>query len=78
MLYVVSLRGKHVFSGFSIQGVMKDLSDLELLRAQLKKEHGLVFSNESSARIILSSYLIYDNITDKRDIKLVVERTYFI
>ena len=77
MIYVASLQGKSVFHDFSIQCVMKDLSDLKLLRAKLK-EKNLIFDEHSSARGGSSSYLVFDNIGDDRDIKLVVERTYFV
>ena len=57
---------------------MKDLSDLKLLRARLKEEHNLTFDEHSSARASSSSYLVFDNIGDDRDVKLVVEKTYFV
>ena len=78
MIYVASLQGKSVFHDFSIQCAMKDLSDLKLLRARLKEEHNLTFDEHSSARASSSSYLVFDNIGDDRDIKLVVEKTYFV
>ena len=78
MIYVASLQGKNVFHGFSIQCAMKDLSNLELLRARLKEEHNLTFDEHSSARTSSSSYLVFDNIGDDRDIKLIVERVSFI
>lgn len=57
---------------------MKDLSDLELLRARLKEKHNLTFDEHSSARASSSSYLVFDNIGDDRDVKLIVEKTYFV
>ena len=78
MIYVASLQGKSVFHNFSIQCAMKDLSDLKLLRARLKEEHNLTFDEHSSARASSSSYLVFDNIGDDRDVKLVVEKTYFV
>lgn len=78
MIYVASLQGKSVFHGFSIQCAMKDLSDLELLRIRLKDEHDLIFDEHSSARASSSSYLVFDNIGDDRDVKLIVERVSFI
>lgn len=78
MIYVASLQGKSVFHDFSIQCAMKDLSDLKLLRARLKEEHNLTFDEHSSARASSSSYLVFDNIGDDRDVKLVVEKTYFV
>ena len=77
MIYVASLQGKSVFHDFSIQCTMKDLSDLKLLRARLK-EKNLTFDEHSSARGSSSSYLVFDNIGDDRDVKLVVEKTYFV
>ena len=78
MIYVASLQGKSVFHDFSIQCAMKDLSDLKLLRARLKEKHSLTFDEHSSARASSSSYLVFDNIGDDRDVKLVVEKTYFV
>lgn len=78
MIYVASLQGKSVFHGFSIQCAIKDLSDLKLLRARLKDEHDLIFDEHSSARASSSSYLVFDNIGDDRDVKLIVERVSFI
>lgn len=78
MIYVASLQGKSVFHDFSIQCAMKDLSDLELLRTRLKEEHNLTFDEHSSARAGSSSYLVFDNIGDDRDVKLIVEKTYFV
>ena len=78
MIYVASLQGKGVFHDFSIQCAMKDLSDLELLRARLKEEYNLTFDEHSSARCSSSSYLVFDNIGDNRHEKLVVEKTYFV
>ena len=78
MIYVASLQGKSVFHDFSIQCAMKDLSDLKLLRARLKEEYNLTFDEYSSARTSSSSYLVFDNIGDDRDVKLVVEKTYFV
>ena len=57
---------------------MKDLSDLDLLRARLKEEYNLTFDEHSSARCSSSSYLVFDNIGDNRHVKLIVERVYFI
>ena len=78
MIYVASLQGKSVFHGFSIQRAMKDLSDLEFLRARLKEEYNLTFDEHSSARARSSSYFVFDNIGDDRDVKLIVEKTYFV
>lgn len=78
MIYVASLQGKDVFHDFSIQCAMKDLSDLDLLRARLKEEYNLTFDEHSSARCSSSSYLVFDNIGDNRHVKLIVERVYFI
>ena len=78
MIYVASLQGKSVFHDFSIQCVMKNLSDLNLLSARLKEKHNLTFDEHSSARASSSSYLVFDNIGDDRDVKLIIEKTYFV
>ena len=78
MIYVASLQGKSVVHDFRLQYAMKDLSDLKLLRARLKEKHNLTFDEHSSARASSSSYFVFDNIGDDRDIKLIVERVSFI
>ena len=71
-VYVVSLAGKHVFHDWSIQYVITHISDLGKVRDKIKERHNVEFeklANQSSY-----GYLKFDNISDNRDIYLVVEK----
>lgn len=71
-VYVVSLAGKHVFHDWSVKCVIKHIDDLDKARALIKKNHGIEFEKLSSCSY--NGWWKFDNITDNRDIKLVVER----
>lgn len=71
-VYVVSLAGKHVFHEWSIQCVIKDIDDLDKVRAIIKEKHNVEFEKLSAH--FTSYYWKFDNITDNRDIYLIVER----
>ena len=75
--YVCSLMGDYVFHGHTIIGCINNLYDIYKIREKIKDEYGIEF--EKLASIFNSSgCLCYTNITDDRDVYLVVERTYFI
>lgn len=71
-VYVVSLAGKHVFHDWSVKCVIKHIDDLDKVRATIKKNHDIEFEDKSSQ--FYNGWWCFDNITDNRDIKLVVER----
>lgn len=71
-VYVVSLAGKHVFHDWSIQCVITHIDDLDKVRAKIKEHHNVEFE-ELSARFH-DGWWKFDNITDNRDIHLIVER----
>lgn len=71
-IYVVSLAGKHVFHEWSIQCCISSLDKLDKVRDYIKDKHELEFSKKSTNFTIACR--IYDNITDKRDIKMIVEQ----
>lgn len=71
-IYVVSLAGKHVFHDWSIQCVIKHIDDLDKIRAKIKEQHHVEFEELSSR--FHDGYWKFDNITDNRDIYLIVER----
>lgn len=71
-VYVVSLCGKHVFHDWSIQYVITRMDDLDKVRAKIKKHHNVEFEELSSQ--FAYGYWKFDNITDNRDIHLIVER----
>lgn len=73
-MYVVSLVGKKVFQGNTIVCTLKHISDLDKIRVYIKQKHGIEFE-ELSARFT-STWWCFNNITDDRDISLIVERVY--
>jgi hypothetical protein len=75
-VWVVSLAGEHVFHGHTTLGVIKSISDLDIIREQVKDRHGILFtSDEDTVQYNASSYRSYSNVSDNRDITLVAERT---
>lgn len=75
-VWVVSLAGKHVFHEHITLGVIESISDLDIIREQVKDQHGILFtSNEDTVQYHASSYRSYSNVSDNRDITLVAERT---
>lgn len=71
-VYVVSLAGKHVFGHLSIQCVITRMSDLDKVRDKIKERHNVEF--EKLANTFACGYWQFDNISDNRDVYLVVER----
>lgn len=72
--YIVYIKGVHVHGGFSIQGVISDISMDYLFRKDIKNNYGIEFENYSP---ILPGYWEFRNITDDRDVKLCIIRTRF-
>lgn len=74
-VWVVTLAGEHVHHGHSVQGVIETANDLCIIREKIKETYGLEFESESSASDNFRSfYKKYDNITDDRNVMLVLER----
>ena len=71
-VYVVSLAGKHVFHDWSIQCVITHMGNLDKVRAKIKEKYNVEFEEKSAQ--FMSGYWKFDNITDNRDIHLIVER----
>lgn len=71
-VYVVSLAGKHVFHDWSIQYVIKHIDNLDKIRIILKEKYNVEF--EKLACRFTPNWWKFDNITDNRDIHLIVER----
>ena len=75
-VWVVSLAGEHVFHGHTTLGVIESISDLDIIREQVKDRYGILFtSDEDTVQYHASSYRSYSNVSDNRDITLVAERT---
>lgn len=75
-VYVCSLVGNDVFSNNFIVGVITRISDINKVKEKIKAEENIEFEELSSH--FCSSYLRYENITDSRDVSLIVERVYFL
>ena len=75
-VWVVTLAGEHVHHGHSVQGVIKTIDDLSIIREKIKETHKIEFESENSARDDFKfCYRKHVNITDDRDIMLILERT---
>lgn len=72
-IYVVSLVGKDVYQDGIIYCCIMDINNLDDVRDIIKSQYNIEFEDSSSSNDY--SYLKFDNITDNRDIRLVVERT---
>lgn len=75
-VYIVSLTGDNVQCKHSTQCVIKHMSDLDKARDIIEKIHGIKFEELSSR--FFNGYWEFNNITDNRDITLVVERVDII
>ena len=71
--YVVYLQGSKVQGGFSHQCLIESFSELEDARKLIKEKYNLEFT-EYSTKFYGSDHQEFNNITDDRDITLVVER----
>ena len=71
-VYVVSLAGQSVFHNRGIQYVIKHIDDLDKVRAKIKEDYGIEFEELSSN--YYNGWWNFANITDDRDIHLIVER----
>ena len=75
-VYVVSLTGDNVHCKHSTQCVIKHMGDLDKARNIIKEIHGIEF--EKLSLHFFNGYWEFGNITDDRDITLVVERVDII
>ena len=73
-MYVVSLVGKNVFQGNTIVCTITRMSNLDKIRVYIKQKHGIEFEELSSN--FTSGWWCFNNITDNRDISLIVENVY--
>ena len=69
--YVVSLAGSNVFHDWSVRAIIKRIDDLDKVRAVIKDKSGIEFEDKPSR--FYTGWWCFDNITDYRDIKLIVE-----
>ena len=74
-VWVVTLAGEHVHHGHSVQSVIEVIDDLRIIREKIKETYKIEFESENSASDDFKSfYRKYMNITDDRDIMLILER----
>ena len=73
-MYVVSLVGKDVFQGHDIVCTITRMSNLDKVRVYIKQKYNVEF--ETIPANFFSVLYRFDNITDDRDISLVVENVY--
>jgi hypothetical protein len=74
-VWVVTLAGEQVHHGHTVQGVIETIDDLRIIREKIKETYGIEFESENSASDDFKSvYRKHMNITDNRDIMLVLER----
>ena len=81
-MYLVSLKGKDVFQGNTVICVITQKSSLSKVRDYIKQEYDIEFADyptclteDLTIRFSLD-WWCFDNITDDRDISLVVETVY--
>lgn len=72
-VYTVSIDGMHVKHGRATLYVINHINELDKARSMIKKYYSVEFE-KSPSRSTGDYYWEYDNITDTRDITLVVER----
>lgn len=70
--YVVALVGSRVFNDLSIQCIINHFDDLDKVRTTIKEKYNIEFEQLSSSSN--SHRQVFNNITDDRDIRLVIER----
>ena len=73
-MYVVSLTGKNVFHDNMIVCTITRMSNLSKVRNYIKQKYGIEF--EDLAAYFTPNWWRFDNVTDDRDISLVVENVY--
>lgn len=73
-MWVVSIKGNHVFQGSDIICIITKISNLDKIRVYIKQKYNIEF--ESNANISTLNWKCFYNITDDRDITLVVENVY--
>ena len=73
-MWVVNLQGKKVFHDNVIVCTISKLSYLDKVRIYIKQKYNVEF--ETTSAISTSNWKCFNNITNDRDISLVVENVY--
>lgn len=74
--YACSIVGNDVFHNGVIIGLIKHVDDLDKVRQIIKNRHGIEF--EELASRFRDGWLKFSNITDDRDVSLLVERVNYL
>lgn len=75
--YVAYLWGDNVFNGHSNVCLFENFSEFDDVRKLIKEKYNLEFT-EFATSFCGSGYQVFNNITDDRDIKLVIDRVDII
>lgn len=73
--YVVYLKGQNVYQGFSLQGTLHSIRKDDEIRKRIKRNYQIEF--EELASRWAPNYWEFKNMTDDRDVTLVIEKTTF-
>ena len=73
--YVVYIKGQNVHKGFSLQGTLRSIRNDDGIRKRIKRDYQIEFEELSSRWT--PNYWEFKNITDDRDVTLVIEKTTF-
>ena len=73
-MYVVSLVGKDAFQGHDIVCTITRMSNLDKVRVYIKQKYNVEF--ETLSADLTLGWWRFNNVTDNRDISLVVENVY--
>lgn len=72
-VYVVSIIGKNVHQGYSLQGVISSITMDHLIRSKIRSLYGVFFEEKASR--YYTGFWEFKNISDDRDITLRIEKT---
>lgn len=74
--YVCSIVGNDIYNNSVNIGIINHIDDLDKVRRIAKDEYGLEF--EEFASRFRDGWIKFSNITDNRDISLIVERVNYL
>lgn len=74
--YVCSIVGNDVYNNSVNIGIIDSVNDLDKVRQIVKDKHGLEF--EELASNFKIGWLRFSNVTDNRDVALLVERVNYL
>ena len=74
--YVCSIVGNDVYNNSANIGLIDSVNDLDKVRQIVKDRHGLEF--EELASLFRDGWLKFSNVTDNRDVALLVERVKYL